>query len=440
MNFDTGWNIISERVNQLVSSEIIPGMAVGLYYQGKIYSMGAGYANYETQQQVKADTLFQIGSISKSYTATVIMKWVEEGKLDLDLPIMHYLPELNLADVRAAQQITLRHLLNHTSGLEGDRDQDYGNGNDALSKAIAEFYTLRQVTTPGSFWFYNNNGYSLAAYILEQVLQKPFETIMKETLFAPLDLQNSFFFAQDAITYSCAVGHLPLAENKFQVARPFSIPRWSNAAGGVIANVEDVIRFVRLHLEGGRVGDLALLSSKMVVGMQEISVDAFGMGDFWGLGWRIEEYQGGLVYGHGGTTHGFRSQLMFSPEHQFAIVVVNNGSHNAINKEIANLALAQYCGLTPKKHEPHPLEIADLDCFNGAYQMPGITAVIQRVEGNLILSFTPPIITPVTLIPISERKFIIDNGDYKNTLVDFVVAEDGEIIFLRFVAHLLKRQ
>jgi CubicO group peptidase (beta-lactamase class C family) len=347
---------------------------------------------------------------------------------------------LKLADAEAEKQITLRHLLNHTSGLDGERDEDYGNGDDALSKAIAEFHALRQVTRPGSYWFYNNNGYSLAACILENILKKPFETIMRETFFAPLNLGHSFYFAQDAITYSCAVGHIPDVENKFRVARPFSIPRWSNAAGGIIANVEDVLRFARLHLNGGRLDDGSLLSSKMVSQMQEISVEAFGMGDFWGLGWRIEEFQEGLVYGHGGTTNGFRSQLMFSPEHQFAMTVVNNGSHSAINKEIANLAFAQYCGLTRKKYEPYPLKLSELVDFNGTYQMPGITCKIECAEGKLILSFTPAIAPPVTLIPISDKKFIISDGDYKDTLVDFARTEKGEITYLRFVAYLLERQ
>lgn len=449
MNYDTGWNIISERVNQLVSSKIVPGMAVGLYCQGKTYSMGAGYANYETQQQVKADTLFQIGSLTKSYTATVIMKWVEEGKLNLDLPIIQYLPELKLTDTQAVEQITLRHLLNHTSGLQGDRDQDYvegereqdyGNGDDALGKAIAEFYTLRQMTRPGSYWFYNNNGYCLASYILERILQKPYETIMQETLFSPLDLGHSFYFAQDAITYSCAVGHLHVAGNKFQVARPFSLPRWVNGAGGIIANVEDVIRFARLHLDMGRIGDNVFLSPKSIAQMQEKSADAFGMGDFWGLGWRIEEYQGGLVYGHGGSTHGFRFQLVFSPEHQFALAVVNNGSRSLNNDEIANLALSQYCGLKCKEYGPYSLGGSQLACFNGTYQMPGISGTIHSAEGKLILSFTPPIVAPITLTPVSERKFMIMDGDYKDTTVDFVTEENGEITYLRFVAYLLKRQ
>jgi CubicO group peptidase (beta-lactamase class C family) len=449
MNYDTAWNIISERVNQLVSSEIVPGMAVGLYHQGKTYSMGAGYANYATQQQIKADTLFQIGSLTKSYTATAIIKCVDEGKLDLDAPVLGYLPELKLADSQAAKLITMRHLLNHTSGLQGDseqdyvegeREKDYGNGDEALGKAIAEFGALRQMTPPGSYWFYNNNGYCLASFALARILQKSYESIMRESLFAPLGLERSFFFAQDAITYSCAVGHLPSVETKFQVARPYALPRWVNGAGGIISNVEDVIRFVRMHLEKGRVGGEVFLSAGSVERMQEKAAEAFGMGDFWGLGWRIEEYQGGLVYGHGGSTHGFRFQLVFSPQHQFAAAVVNNGSRSATNDEIANLALAQYCGIKCREYETYPMQPTQLAGFEGTYQMPGVSCAIHSAAGKLILSFTPPLLPPVALSPIAERRFLVVDGDYKDTVVDFVMTEKGEIAYLRFVAYMLERQ
>ncbi len=120
----------------------VPGAAVGIYQDGETRVHGIGVTSLETRQPVTPDTLFQLGSISKVYTATLVMRLVEAGKLDLDTPVVAYLPDLRLGDAQAQRTITLRHLLSHTSGLEGDRFTDYGLGDDALTRAIAEFNTL----------------------------------------------------------------------------------------------------------------------------------------------------------------------------------------------------------------------------------------------------------------------------------------------------------
>src|SRR5262249_38928713 len=148
----------------------------------------------ETEQPVRPDTLFQIGSISKVYTATLIMQLVDVGKLALDEPIITYLPDLKLADTAARQTITLRHLLSHTSGLFGDYFDDFGHGDDALTRAVATFDTLRQQFAPGALWTYCNSGFGLAGAIIERVIGQPFETAMRERIFKPLGLERSFYF------------------------------------------------------------------------------------------------------------------------------------------------------------------------------------------------------------------------------------------------------
>jgi CubicO group peptidase (beta-lactamase class C family) len=130
----------------------VPGMAIGVLRGGDVETYGFGVASLETEFPVRADTLFQIGSISKVFVATLVMQLVEQNKVDLDAPVATYLPELRLADEQAQQTITLRHTLTHTSGIYGDCFDDFGWGDDALTTFVASFHTLPQVTAPGELW------------------------------------------------------------------------------------------------------------------------------------------------------------------------------------------------------------------------------------------------------------------------------------------------
>src|SRR5579884_3535189 len=158
----------------------VPGVAIGILSNGETATRGYGVASLETEFPVRPDTLFQIGSVSKVFTATLVMRLVEAGQLDLDAPIVTYLPDLKLADQAACGTITLRQLLSHTAGIWGDYFEDFGNGDDALEKAVATYSTLRQMTPPGATWSYCNAGFSLAGRVIERVTGQPFEQVMRE--------------------------------------------------------------------------------------------------------------------------------------------------------------------------------------------------------------------------------------------------------------------
>ena len=138
----------------------MPGVAVGILHNGSIETTAAGFGNLATRMPLTDDAILQIGSISKVWTATLAMMLVEDGALDLDEPVVTYLPDLRLADQSVRDTVTLRHLLSHTSGIEGDRFTDYGRGGgDTLATAITHYDSLRQWFRPGDLWSYSNAGY-----------------------------------------------------------------------------------------------------------------------------------------------------------------------------------------------------------------------------------------------------------------------------------------
>jgi CubicO group peptidase (beta-lactamase class C family) len=154
----------------------VPGVAVGILDRGGIESLALGVRRVESDEPVTTDTLFQVGSITKMFTATAAMQLVEIGAIDLDVQLLHYLPTFRLHDVDAMQTLTLRHLLTHTGGTEGDRffDDDFGTGDDALARCITRFDDLRQIFRPGERWAYCNDGVLLAGYLVASARHQPF--------------------------------------------------------------------------------------------------------------------------------------------------------------------------------------------------------------------------------------------------------------------------
>ena len=147
----------------------VPGVAVGLWYQGREYSAGFGVTNVEHPLPVTPDTLFQVGSISKTFTGTMLMMLAEQGKVNLDAPVRKYIKDFKLSDENVAKQVTIRHLLTHTGGWVGDYFNDFGPGEDALDKMVKDIAKLPQIQPLGKIWSYNNAGFNIASHVIEVV-------------------------------------------------------------------------------------------------------------------------------------------------------------------------------------------------------------------------------------------------------------------------------
>ncbi len=351
---------LDEYVRGEMARWTVPGVAVGILRDGQRELHGYGLASIETEQPVRPDTLFQIGSISKIYTATLMMLLVDEGKVALDEPVITYLPDLKLSDVQARETITLRHLLSHTSGLFGDYFDDFGPGDDALSRAIATFDTLRQQYAPGEMWTYCNTGFCLAGAIVERVTGQPFETAMRERVFKPLGLERSCYFAREAIVYPHAIGHNQLhpGADEHEVARLYPLPRWVNAAGGIISNVNDLLTFAEFHLRDGVAKDgTRLLSAESAQAMRQEQTRAANFAEGYGLGWALRTAGGEqYVVEHGGSTNGFQAKLVLVPSRNFAIAILTNSSRGSVlNEHVRVWALDHELGLRKERPTPRHL-------------------------------------------------------------------------------------
>lgn len=415
----------------------VPGIAVGLLHHAHEETTATGITSIATRQPVTDDTIFQIGSISKVFTATLAMRLSEEGVLDLDEPVITYVPNLPLADATARETVTLRHLFSHGAGFEGDRFIEYGRGDDALARSIAGFDTLQQWTAPGELYFYNNAGFYLAGRAIELVCGRPFETVMRERLFEPLGLKTAVFFAEEAITLPHAIGHrLPSREAGHTVAQGYSLPRNVNAAGGIVASTKELLRFARMHMDGGELDGARVISAQSARAMREPYMDA-GPGRGWyGIGWAINDDDDFRIVGHGGATGGFRAQLTVVPERSFAIAILTNGETGSrAIQEIEAWALDHYLGFQRPEPEAIILPKKTLDVFAGVYTRHDGRFTVSRDGEHLKIHYagldeeSGEIEDEVTLVlePLAEQRFRSIKGPSTGNILEFIdlPVEDG---------------
>lgn len=248
----TTW--LHTRLPELIATYDVPGAAVAASVGGEVVEAAAGLLSRSTGVAATTDSVFQIGSITKVWTATLVMQLVEEGELELDAPVRRYLPELRLADDEAAAAMTVRQLLSHTAGFEGDIFTDTGPGDDALQKYVAQLDDVAQLFPPGERFSYNNAGYCVLGRLVEVLRGETYDECLRSRLFAPLGLTHAATSAAEAILFRAAVGHVrPSPQEEQQSAPVWSMGRSNAPAGSILAmSARDLVAFAQLHLNGGK--------------------------------------------------------------------------------------------------------------------------------------------------------------------------------------------
>ena len=418
----------------------VPGVAIGIWHEGKEYAEGFGITSVEHPLAVTADTLFQTGSISKTFTGTLIMKLVEDRKVDLDAPVKKYIKDFRVKDKEVTEKVTVRHLLTHMGGWIGDYFNDFGNGDDALDKMVKDIAGLPQVQPLGTIWSYNNTGFNVASRIIEIVTKKPYEQAAQEMLFDPLGLKMSFFYPSDLLlTHRFVVGHQKV-KKKVQVARPWAIGRAGNGVGGVVSTVQDLLKYARFHMSDGKKN---VISGRSLKAMRVQQVDAGPRGGM-GITWFIRKIGDITLYGHGGATNGQQAYFFFIPQKDFACAILTNSDDGGIiTSGITNYVLALYFNAKPKLPKPIEKPASELKEFVGRYQI-GTECFDLKVKGRHLIyhhiplgGFPTPDTPPGPAMPrmrfsfYNEDKVIGLDEPYKDALGDFIRDEQGRLQFFR---------
>lgn len=431
----------------------VPGVALGLLLDGQEHLAGLGVTNVEHPLPVDGDTLFQIGSTTKTLTATIIARLMEQGRLDLDTPVRTHVPELRLADEAVAARVTLRHLLTHSGGWDGDFFDDTGMGDDALARYVAGLAHLPQITPLGAAYSYNNSGFALAGRVIEVVTGRPYEAVAREMVLDPLGMDHSFFFAADAITYRVAAGH-DLRDGQVVVLRPWGMTRATHPVGGLASTARDQMRYARFHLGDGRAPDGSrLLHPETMALMQSPLAPGGGKIDAVGMSWMQRSVAGARIVEHGGATNGQQSAFLMVPERQFALTVLTNAEQgDTLHDEVAAWALAHYLGLEEPAPQALPLDEQALAPFVGRYVSLDSDVDLTVRPGGLLLTLIPkggfptrdspppPAPPPAPLIFHAPDRVVVADGLWKGNRGDFGRRPDGSIAWLRIGGRIRLRE
>ena len=417
-------NWLRERLPALIAEHKIPGAAVAVSAGDQVIDVAAGVLSKATGVEADVDSVFQIGSITKVWTTSLLMQLVDEGKLDIDAHVRRYIPDFALADDTAAAAITVRQLMCHTAGFEGDLFTDTGKGDDCVEKYVATLRDTPQLFTPGEMFSYNNAGFCVLGRIVEVLRGKPFDACMREHLFTPLGLTHAANGADEAILYRAAVGHIqPTPDAEPQPAPIWSLVRSNAPAGSALAmRPRDLLAFVRMHLNGGKAADgTAVLSEASIKAMQErqVKLPELGlMGDAWGLGWELFDWPGGNVIGHDGGTIGQSSTLRVVPGRDVAVAVFTNGGNpfgpfeEILSRVLRELAGVEMPALPKPPEAPSPAGRDELARYLGTYGSEVADLVVsQDDEGRLWIEQRPKGIMLALGAQVERRELVHAGGD-----------------------------
>lgn len=221
----------------------VPGVAVGVWADGRDVYACHGVTSVENPLPVNPETVFVVGSVTKTFTATAIMRLVAGGKVELDAPVRRYVPEFTLKDEQAAAAITVLNLLNHTAGLDWRMSAETGEGNDALAAYVAKMAESEPIAPPDTRASYSQMGYNLAGRIIEKVTGLTFEQAVASLLLEPLGLSRTFFATADVMTRRFAVGHNLAQDGALSVARQWKDTRANNPGGDAGSSVADLLPY-----------------------------------------------------------------------------------------------------------------------------------------------------------------------------------------------------
>ncbi|MEJ8643569.1 serine hydrolase domain-containing protein [Streptomyces sp. MS1.HAVA.3] len=382
---------LSEFVGATAEEFGIPGVAVAVWVDGREVYACHGVTSVENPLPVDRDTLFQVGSVTKTHTATALMRLVEEERVELDAPVRRYVPELGLADERAAAEITVLNLLNHTAGLAWNLIVDTGEGDDALARFVAMLPGLEQIAPPGTRASYSQGAFNLAGRILENVTGLTYEQAVASLVFEPAGLEHSFFAPSDVMTRRFCVSHNPGEDGALAVARPWALRRYNNPGGGLASSVADLLRWARFHLGDGRAeSGERVLSAEALQRMKEPTVELRGstLGDAFGISWFLRDVDGVRTVGHGGSGNGQFAELLTVPERDFAVVALSNAGPDAglqFNRAVVRWALETFLGVVDRDPEPLPYDHERALEVVGSYDIDAMTLTIATDGAELTI-------------------------------------------------------
>jgi CubicO group peptidase (beta-lactamase class C family) len=368
----------------------IPGISLAIIEGDKIVHM-RGFGRARPSGEVPApQTPFFIGSLTKSITALAVMQLVEAGKVELDAPVLRYLPWFRVADPVASAQMTVRHLLNQTSGLPLLPSEvalfDFDECPDATERQARALSGLKLTRPVGSKWEYSNFNFNLLGLIIETVSGERYTDYIQNHIFNPLEMAHSYTSKAEAVQNGLAMGHRHWFSLPFP-APDMPVPQSSLPSGQLISSSEDMAHYLIVHLNGGRYGGAQILSSAGIDELHRGVVECITFGistGKYGMGWFEIDLGQTKTFSHGGNVPDFSAFMALVPEQRKGVVILLNADPYGlpiITEEIGMGVTALLAGQQPPPVRLDFIQwIMRLLPLIPLLQIVGVFATLQRLS------------------------------------------------------------
>ncbi len=385
----TSYEAIDAYVEEQMRRLKIPGVSLAIVEGDKIVHLrGFGRARPGGETPTP-QTPFFIGSVTKSFTALAVMQLVEAGKVELDAPVQRYLPWFRVADSEASALMTVRHLLNQTSGLSMIAGNvalaDFDDRPDAAERRIRALATVKITRPVGSKWEYSNLNYNILGLIVETVSGEPYAEYIENHIFKPLGMGHSYSSKAAAKQDGLARGHQHWFGLPFP-APDLPVPFGSLSSGQLISCAEDMAHYLIAHLNGGRYGDVQILTGpgidQLHTGVAEFAYGRLAAGRY-GMGWFETDLDGTKAYSHGGNVPDFSAFMALVPEQEKGVVVLFNADPYGLPMITEEVGMGLTAVLAGQQPGPNRLEfvqwIMRLLPLIPLLQVAGVVLTLRRL-------------------------------------------------------------
>ncbi len=434
---------LAQRVAEVAPRCAVPGVSIAVFRDGELHTATAGVLNSETGVLVTTDSLFYVGSVTKACVGTAIMILAEQGKINLEAAITRYLPGMNLAGEPCPPSLTVRQLLSHTSGIDGDFFIDTGPDDDCLAKYVERCIEVPLICEPGEAYSYCNAGYSILARIAERATGQVWDALLRQTLFEPLGMTNAFTLPADVARLVVSAGHME-AGGQTKPLPDHALPRCLGPAGfSLMTTPTDLVTLGRLLLDKGRATSGKRVLSELSVAAMTSPAIELPDGTHWGLGWKLQNWGGELVISHDGGMMGQAANLWIVPKHRLVYAQCANGGRSVeMHREVMFSLFAEYGLHEPATPEPDPNWKFDPTPYEGRFENIGITIDLARTEGGLNLhgvqkQFPSPV--DLLLRPIDKERFVTQLGGSQPIIMSFSKFDARGVPQLFYAGRLHKR-
>jgi len=421
-------NDLQASIEDSLARHHVAGASIAVIHGSELITAAAGVTNVTTGVEITPETVMHIGSITKVFNATLVMQLVDEGTVDLDERVLRYLPDLKLKDREALEQITVKMLLNHTSGIDGEWLPDYGHDEETIEKGIARFAQLGQLFRPGAEFSYCNVATVIAGFLVQRLRGKSWHRLVRKRIFEPLQMQHAATLPEEALLHRASVGHhfSPTQNKLIRSSFAFGPLSFAPAGSTLMMCTRDLIKFAMAHVAQGMGANGArILSARSAKAMQQMTVSNKGKGythmDM-GIGWMVAD--DGLLH-HSGGGPGVGSVLYAYPERESAAAILTN-SDNCLSliielmepwlKEVGN---RKPLGMLDDVRLPLKQVKIDSNKYVGVYEDVFIRYRVSPTPDGLALSrqakwanydsTSTEATPPARLIPLGDDKFLLES-------------------------------